>query len=186
MLFINITKNAIYTRHYYDAKGFLECLRTAIAGHKLYAPTEDGYVHGIAMLYENDEYNIHPDEESFEFIPFEKWYCEEDRTWNEGSYIKFSGAGIPSGSMIKVITDQHEGFRLFKKTHDEVCGSAEKRATRINHVENLFGLRAVKAVIYAGHKWEDVYDVECDENEYGICTFRLYDNYYNIITDLED
>lgn len=186
MLFINITKSMKEIRHYYDAKGFLDCLKTATAGHKLYAPTEDGYVHGICWLYENDEYNNHPNEESFEFIPYHKWYCEEDHTWNEGSYLKFSGTNYPDGSMVRVITDQEEVTRLIKQYHDKLHGSAEKRAMRICQIENLFGLRAQEAVEHTGDKWSDVYDVECETNEYGICTFKLYDDYYNIIITLED
>lgn len=185
MLFINITKSMKEIRHYYDDKGFLDCLKTATAGHKLYAPTEDGYVHGICWLYESDEYNNHPNEESFEFIPYKKWYCEEDRTWNEGSYLKFSGTNYPDGSMARVITDQEEVTRLIKQYHDKLHGSAERRAMRINLVEQRYSDRVDSMKSY-GFDWNTVYDVECSENPYGICTYKLYDDQYNVLVEFED
>lgn len=177
MLFVNITKNLLEFHSYESQKEFAELLMMFTSSHPLYPQNEEGFIHGVCWLHDDENYAV--DHETIEFLPYYDAYCAEDGTHTPGSYLKYKYVGSDNYCYSMVLTDQEEARRLVRCCRDRLFGNSEKRAIRKNSFENLF------PEVYKQFAAE-AHDSGSKDNADGTTTYILYDESYNILCSCID
>lgn len=177
MLFINVTQNKLTLRSYESKAEFVDLLTKSIVTHPLHPLTEEGCIHGVCWLYDHEDRCV--DRKSIELIPYYDFYCEDDKTHDSGTYLKFKYVGESEYVYSKVCTDQEDAESTVRYYRNQWFGTPEKRAMRLNVFENLF------PETYQ-HFADQAYDSDSKENEYGTVTYVLYDEFYHILCSLID